>query len=222
MNTDHVCHVPTGLKDWEKRLVISDRAHLGEFLPRGLAWGLPLPPAPEQLTPPWPPPWPPSPHGSTSPSQRASGWVLGGDPGPHDRWGNRPRGIRGHSESVPSGCRCQRVPFQTGPALWEAGRARRGPDPVCLPCTLACPQCLIFTRPSTGCRRCSGRPRRGRSECLKSRWLVTGRLVQQDGREHGSIHMSGIIRDLSSCDCLISLRMMSSARVRISFLTEVE
>ncbi|XP_012868269.1 PREDICTED: adenylosuccinate synthetase isozyme 1 [Dipodomys ordii] len=27
-NPAHVCHVPSGLKDWEKRLIISDRAHL--------------------------------------------------------------------------------------------------------------------------------------------------------------------------------------------------
>lgn len=35
-----LCHIPAGLKDWEKRLIISDRAHLGK-LPMG-PWGWPL------------------------------------------------------------------------------------------------------------------------------------------------------------------------------------
>lgn len=39
-HTSDLCHVPTGLKDWEKRLIISDRAHLGK-VPMGL-WGWPF------------------------------------------------------------------------------------------------------------------------------------------------------------------------------------
>lgn len=63
------CARHIGLKDWERRLIISDRAHLGKCPPLPLL----LDGCPHRGPPAWP---------------QREGWAPGQDHCPHGRWGH--------------------------------------------------------------------------------------------------------------------------------------
>lgn len=82
----------------------------------------------------------------------------------------KPAGSRSHARWWRAEVGPQDDPFQSGPTL-RGGRALGGRGVTCNPppASLArrpplAAQCLIFTRRWTGCRRCSGKRRRARSE----------------------------------------------------------
>lgn len=198
MNTDPpACRVPAGLKDWEKRLIISDRAHLGTF-PTGVQGT--APPAPTIAS---------RPCSSTATKIREvpkaflfhmaplactlsflKSFKVGAGSGIPSPFAD------GETEPQTLMVTPQFVLFEISTTPFPGDSGRQEVSSMCkhlssaslpFPGALTWPtrQCSIFTRLSTDFRKCSARHKRGRSESAGTPSASGSLLGPQAGRLWG-------------------------------------